>query len=393
MGDGGSLFAGFTLASLAIAAPIPNTRIFLSAILCPVLTFLYPLFDTVLVSFLRRAAGTPIYVGGRDHSSHRLASLGLGDQKTVWLLWALTAAGSVAGIFTYWMPLGVLAVGLLLVVAAIMFGIFLASLPGYEFPESAPVRSNGLRQWIPRLRTGLTLLIDVLLSGVALLTAFLVRWEDTFTGEPRSEFVVSLPVVMGCQLFACILFRTYRLGWRWSGADDIVTVAKAVIVSASSSIFIVWMGGLRGYSRGVIILFALLLFVFMSALRMFLRFLWRTLAVPKPQRRCAILAGNSSLEFLVLALQHDAIHNTAPVVVLGTDPAEENRRVHGVPVRYAWKDPVAILRQTSADFLIVASSHSLSPEQRDIVDACSGAGIPVDRFEIALRPYQKSAHT
>jgi len=136
MGDAGSMFAGFSLACLAIASPLPNTRIFVSAILGPALTFLYPIFDTMLVSVLRTTAGRPISVGGRDHSSHRLASSRLGERRAVWVLWALAALGSAAGAYTYRMPAGVLAIGGLLLIATAVFGVFLANLPACQMPES-----------------------------------------------------------------------------------------------------------------------------------------------------------------------------------------------------------------------------------------------------------------
>jgi len=43
----------------------------------------YPTFDTALVSILNKLAGRPISVGGRDHSSHRLASIGLDERQVV----------------------------------------------------------------------------------------------------------------------------------------------------------------------------------------------------------------------------------------------------------------------------------------------------------------------
>jgi UDP-GlcNAc:undecaprenyl-phosphate GlcNAc-1-phosphate transferase len=84
MGDCGSMFIGFSLGALAIVSPVPSKRLFVSALFYPALTFLYPIFDTVLVSVLRRSAGRPISVGGRDHSSHRLVSLGLSERKPVY---------------------------------------------------------------------------------------------------------------------------------------------------------------------------------------------------------------------------------------------------------------------------------------------------------------------
>ena len=100
MGDCGSMLAGFTLSALTIASSEAHTKAFAAGFFYPALTFTYPIFDTLLVSCLRRLAGRPISVGGRDHSSHRLACLGIGERRVVGILWGLTALGSAIGLMT-----------------------------------------------------------------------------------------------------------------------------------------------------------------------------------------------------------------------------------------------------------------------------------------------------
>ena len=132
MGDCGSMFAGFSLAALTIATPIPHTKAFVAGIFYPLLTFMYPIFDTMLVSVLRKMAGRPISVGGKDHSSHRLVLLGLSEERVVWILWFLTALGSAIALMVHWMPFGMIAAGAILSIALAALGVFLASLPLYS---------------------------------------------------------------------------------------------------------------------------------------------------------------------------------------------------------------------------------------------------------------------
>ena len=131
MGDGGSMMAGFALAALTIHSPLTHARSLMAGLFYPALTFAYPIFDTALVSVLRRIAGRPISVGGRDHSSHRLASLGMRDSTVVGILWAFTAVGSAAGLLFYDLPASTGVAIALLVVFATMFALFLATLPAY----------------------------------------------------------------------------------------------------------------------------------------------------------------------------------------------------------------------------------------------------------------------
>ncbi len=137
MGDCGSLPAGFALGALTLAGPAPHKGLLLAGFFYPAVTFTYPIFDTALVSILRKLSGRPISMGGRDHSSHRLAALGLGQRQVVWILWLLTALGSSLGLVIHRMPEALLGAGALLACLLGLFGLFLATRPGYPPPSLA----------------------------------------------------------------------------------------------------------------------------------------------------------------------------------------------------------------------------------------------------------------
>jgi UDP-GlcNAc:undecaprenyl-phosphate GlcNAc-1-phosphate transferase len=86
MGDAGSLFLGFTLASLAALGSWRSPTVPTSVII-PLLVLAYPIFDTTLVVILRLRRAQSPFVGGRDHSSHRLVNLGLGQVEVVLLIY------------------------------------------------------------------------------------------------------------------------------------------------------------------------------------------------------------------------------------------------------------------------------------------------------------------
>ncbi|MEX2153543.1 MAG: MraY family glycosyltransferase, partial [Gemmatimonadaceae bacterium] len=90
MGDTGSMFIGFFLASAALlSATGARSRSFVVVLAAPVLVLLIPIFDTTLVTVMRKLAGRPASQGGRDHTSHRLVALGLSESRAVWLLYGL----------------------------------------------------------------------------------------------------------------------------------------------------------------------------------------------------------------------------------------------------------------------------------------------------------------
>lgn len=82
MGDAGSHFLGAALAGLTVIdsgrAGSEGPAGLLAVVAVPVVLLAVPLFDTAFVTVDRLRHGRPISVGGSDHTTHRLARLGLG---------------------------------------------------------------------------------------------------------------------------------------------------------------------------------------------------------------------------------------------------------------------------------------------------------------------------
>ena len=394
MGDCGSMFIGFSLGSLAIASPVPNTRIFISTMFYPALAFLYPIFDTLLVSVLRRSAGRPISVGGRDHSSHRLVSLGLTEQKAVWVLWLLAAIGASAGLLTHAMPIGVFAIAILLVSGVTVFGIFLATLPTYVMPDTAPVRADWIRKLTPNLRAGVTLIVDTLLAGTALLVAFLFRWENSFLGPPLHQFLLSLPIVMGLHALASVAFRTFDSGWRWFAVRDILALCYSAIVSSVASIVVLRVFGMQDDWRSVIPLYAFFVLAFTAGLRFLMRLFWNTLVAPVGTRRAVVLGANGATELMVLVLRQSRQMNATPVAVIDPDLSADRLRIHGVAVHYAGDNVVSLLVRLRTDLLVVPFGEELTDEHRRILERCSAAGFTIEQLEVGMKAWKCEAiHT
>jgi UDP-GlcNAc:undecaprenyl-phosphate GlcNAc-1-phosphate transferase len=90
LGDCGSLFVGFTLASLTLLQRyVSHASSTLFPVLMPVLVLALPLLDTATVVFIRLREGRPIYVGDSRHLSHRLVSLGMRPSLAVFTIYLI----------------------------------------------------------------------------------------------------------------------------------------------------------------------------------------------------------------------------------------------------------------------------------------------------------------
>lgn len=96
MGDAGSLFIGFLLSTIAI---LGNWRspTHITSLAIPILILGYPIFDTTLVIISRVKDGRSIFQGGKDHSSHRLALLGLRKRRAVLVIFSINVCLGLAG--------------------------------------------------------------------------------------------------------------------------------------------------------------------------------------------------------------------------------------------------------------------------------------------------------
>jgi UDP-GlcNAc:undecaprenyl-phosphate GlcNAc-1-phosphate transferase len=95
LGDSGSLLAGFLLAALGLNLDLVG-QVGVLRVAIPILVLAVPLFDTTLVILARIRGRRPIFVGGTDHASHRLAASGLSHRQVAILAIAIQGACSSA---------------------------------------------------------------------------------------------------------------------------------------------------------------------------------------------------------------------------------------------------------------------------------------------------------
>jgi UDP-GlcNAc:undecaprenyl-phosphate GlcNAc-1-phosphate transferase len=88
MGDGGSLFLGFFLSTLAVTSSYlkPDSEEFLPLV-APILIFGVPIFDTTTVVYTRIRNKKPFYVGDTNHFTHRLAEIGFNKPQVAFFVY------------------------------------------------------------------------------------------------------------------------------------------------------------------------------------------------------------------------------------------------------------------------------------------------------------------
>jgi len=92
MGDGGAMFVGFLMATLALKLRPDVAAGQNAAWLIPILILGAAIFDTTLISISRSRRGfLPFTTPGKDHTAHRLSNLFSSQRTAVLLMYALGA--------------------------------------------------------------------------------------------------------------------------------------------------------------------------------------------------------------------------------------------------------------------------------------------------------------
>ncbi len=136
MGDAGSLFLGFLLAIIGIELRFENlVRV---TFLIPVIVLGLPILDTTLVTLSRARHKRPLFLGHRDHVSHRLVQVGLPVKPTVRLLyWSGLCLGWLGLVISRATPqVAYMLLGFVLGLG-LFFGWLLLKVPVYEEDREA----------------------------------------------------------------------------------------------------------------------------------------------------------------------------------------------------------------------------------------------------------------
>lgn len=277
MGDSGSLFLGYVLAFLAIPSEL-NGHMGLSSsvlkLLVPAAIVAVPIFDTLLVSIVRKNNGRLASQGAKDHSSHRLVGLGLSEPKAVMVLYGLGIAGGVVSwLLSRWPEYAGVFLSLY-VISLVLFGVYLSKVKVYADAKTK-------RPWISVLskliyqRNIAEILLDSFIVGSAYYLAYLLRFESIIAFRVHAaQYVHSLPMVVASCIVSFYFCRIYEGPWKFTSIADIQKILKGTIIGTLTAVIIITLAfRFAGYSKTVFVIFATLLFLLMSGSRLFFKLL------------------------------------------------------------------------------------------------------------------------
>src|SRR5882672_7743943 len=258
MGDCGSMFVGFFLASSALVnVSGGRSRSFLPVLAVPILVLFIPIFDTTFVTILRKLSGRAASQGGRDHTSHRLVALGMSERHAVLMLYGFAALSGLLAVVVQRVKLDVsLAAIAGFTILLTLLGVYLAGIKVYDQTEEVKaLKDKPLYTFLVDLsykRRIFEVLLDVILIILSYWGAYAVKFGALSGSTAWKLFLRTLPVLVFVKMATFLVVGVYRGLWRYTSLDDLIVFAKAVVLSSVVCMLtILFAFRFQGYSRTV----------------------------------------------------------------------------------------------------------------------------------------------
>jgi UDP-GlcNAc:undecaprenyl-phosphate GlcNAc-1-phosphate transferase len=392
MGDCGSMFIGFFLASAAMmSAAGARSRSFMIVLAVPVLILLMPIFDTTFVTVLRKLSGRSASQGGRDHTSHRLVALGMTERRAVWMLYAFAGLSGVLALLVSRTRLDMsiaAIVGFTIVLA--LLGVYLAGVKVYEEEEVLKAREKPLVAFFVDLsykRRIFEVLLDMVLIILSYYSAYTLLFGPIAETGAWNLFLRTVPVLVCVKMFAFLAAGVYRGLWRYISVDGIVVFAKAVVLGSVGSVLALLVAfRFEGLSRAVFVLDTMILFMMLAGSRFAFRLFRHALPVHEAHgaRRVLIYGAGDGGELLLREVLNNRDLQLTPVGFVDDDPHKKGKVIHGLRV-FGGNGALRSICEEQRVAEVLISSTQISDERlATILQDCDLAQVTVKRMRIQI---------
>lgn len=381
MGDAGSLSVGLLLAGLSLSTGLIAEKKLgaVSVVFGPALVLAVPLLDVLLVSITRFLRGQPVSQGGRDHSSHRLITLGLSERKALLVFYTLAAAAGLVG--TLLAREVSLLKGIVLVpLSWIPLGLFFAWLAKVRVAPQEEKLEGAMRLfvgWVFKRRMA-EVLMDLGLAFAVFCLAYGLRFDFQVDEVYRLQIASSAPWVLGLTIFSLNSFGVYGGMWEHYGIRDLFRIGQAVGTAVLLCVAVaVLLFRFEVYPRSVFPLYGALLFLALLAARSSFHFFELTLVDRGTRRTLIFGTGPPALS----AYAHISAEQGKGAVAGFIDDGKKLSKLQGLPV-YSLEALGALNGRCPHDMVLVCGVTGNFEVPRELREHALKNGIALRRFEI-----------
>lgn len=244
-----------------------------------------------------------------------------------------------------------------------------------------PAQQSASRPYLhnfPKLLRALAFTHDMVALAVCWLCAYWLRFNLTLPDEYANALVMPLGVALLVHAPVYWVMGLYRGIWRYASVQDLQRILVSVALGALIMAFVVFMGGIPGVPRSVLVMHPLLLVLFMGGSRFTYR-AWKDRSlyghVGLSGKWVLILGAGDAGEGLVRELRRSPEWQVAGL--LDDNPAKQGREVHGVKIRGPVDSIAYWAERLGVEDVIVAMPGASNAMRRHAMELAIQAGLRV----------------
>lgn len=224
--------------------------------------------------------------------------------------------------------------------------------------------------------------LDVVFILLAHIVAHLVRFDFQLQYGDIEHFSKFISVLLLVRIPVFYVAGMYSGMWRYTGLRDLWNICKGVLVSSMIIVaYLVIENRFVGYSRSVIILDTLFVFLFVSGVRIGVRVILHgrgdRVRTPRKQRKKLLIIGaGSSGEKTCREILDNQQLDYKIVGFLDDDKSKKGQRLHNIRVWGNVADLQTCVSEIDVDEILIAISAISGQQMQRVVSLCKKTQLP-----------------
>lgn len=227
---------------------------------------------------------------------------------------------------------------------------------------------------------------DLFCFIVVFFFALIIRFDFNLVNSIAFDNLQYMPIVVGSQALSFLGVGVYADMWRYTSIHSIIRVCLAVALSLFINLFYLMYFWGQGFSRGVLVIDAMLVILSTGGLRAAVRMYFEhqrrisTLFSDTNQpahkpRQVIILGAGYGGEFIIREMLKSNRAEDIPVAILDDDPHKVGRTIHGVLVVDKIGALPEIVKRFDAHMIFICIPSAKGQTMRRIVELCENSGV------------------
>ena len=243
-----------------------------------------------------------------------------------------------------------------------------------------------------RFRRTTIIAIHVLLTLASNYLAFLLRFDGVVPLDAARAARHTVVLLVAIRVLVFVLLGLHNRLWRYTSLRDAGRLVLDVTLG-SATFFVVTKLVLQvpGYPRSVYILDGLILFVFMSGIRLVRRFARETRHAAGATRVLVVGAGDAG-EMIVRDMLRNPSYGAQPIGFIDDDDRKKGRRIHGLPVLGTREQLAGIIKEKRPGEILIAVPSESPAALRRIAASLRQYKIPDQDASEHPRPGEGHRH-